>query len=99
MIPSLSSSDNSFLNNLDRIQNNINRTTGQISSGYRIEQASDAPDQISELLDLQATLYHNHNVAKTLARVQAEMKTADGAISTALQLLEQARSIGAQGSN
>lgn len=98
MIASLSSSDMSFLNNLDRIQNKVTRTTEQISSGYRIQQASDAPDQISELLGLQAALNHNQNVVKTLSRVHAEMQTADGAISTALQLLEQARSLGAQGS-
>jgi len=97
MITSLDAATNSFLNHLSRIQDNISRTSAQISSGYRIQQPSDSPDQISTLLDLQANLSHNQGVTTTLARVQAEVQSADSGVSTALQLLDQARSLGAQG--
>ena len=97
MIPSLSPSSNSFLNGIDRLQTTINLATERISSGYRINQPSDAPDQISPLLQLQANLAHNQTVTANLNTLQADVTSADQAISSALQLLDQARSIGAQG--
>jgi flagellin-like hook-associated protein FlgL len=97
MIPSLSPSVNLFLNSLSQLQTAINSATAQLSSGYRISQPSDAPDQISPLLQLLAGLNHNQSVANNLATVQANVSSADGAVSTALQLLNQAESLGSQG--
>jgi flagellin-like hook-associated protein FlgL len=99
MIPSLSPSVNQFLNSLSQLQSAINTATAQLSSGYRISQASDAPDQISPLLQLLAGLNHNQAVASNLATVQANVSSADGAVSTALQLLNEAESLGSQGAN
>jgi flagellar hook-associated protein 3 FlgL len=99
MIPSLSSSMNSFLTDLSRLQSTINTATLQLSSGYRITQASDAPDQISPLLQLEANLSHNQAVLSQLTRVQTQISSADQAVSSAISLLDQARSIGAQGAN
>jgi flagellin-like hook-associated protein FlgL len=99
MIPSLSPSLNLFLNGLSRLQSTITTATSQLSSGYRINQPSDAPDQISPLLQLQASLNHNQAAASNLTQVQADVSSADQAVSTAIQLLDQATSLGAQGAS
>src|ERR1017187_8203337 len=99
MISSLSPSTNLFLNGLSRLQSVINTTTAQLTSGYRISQPSDAPDQIGPLLQLQANLSHNQAVLENLSNVQATVSGADQAVSSAIQLLQQATSLGAQGAN
>jgi flagellar hook-associated protein 3 FlgL len=99
MVPSLNSSTNSFLNHLSRLEATINSVSAQLSSGHRINQPSDAPDQVSPLLELEAGLAHNQRVASTLVRVQAEVSTADSAVSTAMQLLDQTLSLAAQGAS
>ena len=100
MIPSLSPSIKSFPEWLvERLQSTINTATAQMSSGYRISQPSDAPDQISPLLQLQASLSHNQAVSSNLTTVQADVTSADQAVSTAIQLLDQALSLGAQGAS
>src|ERR1043165_819788 len=97
MIPTLSPSTNLFLSGLSRLQRIISTATAQLSSGYRANQASDDPDQLSPLLEQHARLSHNQAVASNLNRVLPDVSSADQAVSTAIQLLEQARSIGARG--
>ena len=97
MIQSINSSANLFLNGLSKLQSVIDSDVARVSSGFRISQPSDAPDQISPLLQLQASLSHNQAVAGNLNRVQAELTGADQAVSSALQLLDEARSVASQG--
>lgn len=99
MIPSLPPSTNLYLAGLNQLQSHINQATARLSSGYRLNQPSDAPDQISPLLQLQANLDHNQVVQANLTTVQAGVTSADQAVSTAIQLLDQARSIGSQGAD
>jgi flagellar hook-associated protein 3 FlgL len=99
MISSLTASENSFLFHLSRLEATITTASAQVTSGHRIGQPSDAPDQISPLLQLQASLGHNQSVEKTLTRVEAEMQTADSGISTAIQSLDQALSVATQGAS
>lgn len=99
MIPSLNSSANSFLNHLSRLEKTITTISDEMSSGHQINQPSDAPDQISPLLQLEASLNHNQSVGTTIARIQAEVQGADSGVSSAIQLLDQALSLGAQGAS
>ena len=99
MIPSLRPSVNQFLNNLSTLQSVMTTTTEQLSSGYRIGQPSDAPDEISPLLQLMSNQGYNGSVVENLASVQANVSGADQAVSTGIQLLQQATSLGAQGAS
>src|SRR5580658_10313656 len=99
MIPSLTPATNQFLNNLSSLQSLITTTTEQMTSGYRINQPSDAPDQISPLLQLMANLNYNQTVVGNLSNVQATVSSADQAVSSGIQLLQQATSLGAQGAS
>ena len=88
-----------FLANLSRIESANQQTEEQISSGVRINQPEDAPDEVTQLLQLQASLAGNNQVQANLTQAQNSAQTADQAISNALTLANQAESLGAQGSS
>ncbi len=56
MINNLSSRNEQFLANMDRIQARIDKANAQVSSGLRITSASDAPDEVGPLLQSRAEL-------------------------------------------
>jgi flagellar hook-associated protein 3 FlgL len=97
MINSLDSSSNQFLAALDRIAAYTGRANRQITSGLRISRPSDAPDEVSEVLHMQAVLSRVGQVQKNLARVKAEVDAGESALQIAGKLLDKIRSLGAQG--
>lgn len=99
MIPSLSPATNLFLNNLSALQSLMATTTEQLTSGFAINQPSDAPDQISPLLQMMANQDYNQTVLQNLVSVQSTVSSADQAVSTGIQLLQQATSFGAEGAS
>ena len=99
MIPALSPAANQFLNNLTTLQSLMTTTTEDLTSGYSVNQPSDAPDEISPLLQLMASQSYNQSVLENLSTVQANVTGADQAVSSAIQLLQQATSLGAEGAN
>ena len=56
MISTLNSGYQQFLNNLNRIQQQTQAAELQVSSGLKLTQVSDAPDQVSTLLQTRANL-------------------------------------------
>jgi len=88
-----------FLNAMRRIAANTERATRQISSGIRISQPSDSPDEVSEVLRLQAALARVDQVKKNLGRVKTEVDTAESSLSSSSQILSQVLSLGTQGAN
>ena len=99
MIQSLNPSSELFLANLNRIQSQINQTESQLSSGLKISQPSDAPDQLEGLMRIRADLARNTQVSTNLTEVKSETDTAEKSLETATQLMDQAVSLGAQGAN
>jgi len=88
-----------FLANLQTLQQQMASTQAQVSSGYRINQVSDAPGSVADVLELESSLGSVNQVASNLSSVSGEVNTAEGALENATQLLQQATSIGAQGAN
>ena len=99
MIPFINSAGQVFLANLTQIQNGNQRIEEQLSSGFQVNQASDAPDQITQLLQLQSQLASNNQVQTNLNSLQAGALGADNSITSILQLVNQAASLGAQGAD
>ena len=85
-----------FLANLDRVQESIATANNQVSSGLKITQASDAPDQISTLLQLRANLQRNTQIQSNLNMAQTDANSADNAISASIQLMDTAVSLATQ---
>jgi flagellar hook-associated protein 3 FlgL len=88
-----------FLANVDRIQSRIQTASQQLSSGLRITQASDAPDEIEPLLQLRADLLVNTQIQSNLTLAQTDAGAADSALGGAIQMMDQASALGAQGAD
>lgn len=99
MISSLDPSSEKFLIDLTRLQALSERAQRQISSGLKISEAADAPDQIGALLQLQADLGHNTQIKSNLVRVKAEVDTAEQTVGQAIQLTDRLVVLATQGAN
>ena len=99
MIRNLDPSAERFLLDLTRIQEAIGRAGQMISSGLRVTAPSDAPDEISNILQLYADIERNSQVRANLERVGSETGTAESSLDAAVRLVERARVLASQGVN
>jgi flagellar hook-associated protein 3 FlgL len=88
-----------FLANVTRIQQRLADANQQVSSGKKILQPSDAPDQIDSLLQLRADRQHNQQIQSNLTLAKTDAQAADDALGSSIQLMDRARVLGAQGAN
>src|ERR1700730_18459906 len=99
MIPSVNSSAQLFLADVSRIQSQIDTAQRQISSGLKISQPSDSPDQLEGLMRVRADLARNQQVSNNLAEVKSEVDTSEQALQTATQLMDRASTLAAKAVN
>jgi flagellar hook-associated protein 3 FlgL len=85
-----------FLADLNRIQERSTRAERQITSGLRVETASDDPEGMVEILRVMSRIENNTQVQTNLTRVKTQVDTAEGAMRQAVAIVEQARILGAQ---
>jgi flagellar hook-associated protein 3 FlgL len=97
MISSLNSQAQRFLADMEHVQKTIASASQQISSGKRVNVASDAPDVISELLQLRSVLQRNTQISANLGVAQTDANVAESSLSSATQLMDQAVTLAAQG--
>lgn len=88
-----------FLTNISRIQEQLNQASQEVSSGKKVNQASDAPDQVDQLLQLRADQQHNQQIEANLGQAQTNAEAADGALGSAIQLMDSAVQVGTEGAN
>ena len=86
-----------FLTDLVRISRRLEKAQYQITSGRRINSVSDAPDDIPRLLEMRTQLQSTEQTRTNLSRVQSEVDTAEGALQSAVQLMDRAMTLGTQG--
>lgn len=86
-----------FLNDIDRIAERLERAQLQITSGRRINVASDSPDQISHLLATRSQLAATEQIHANLNRVKAEVDASESALAQAVEIVERVTMLGAQG--
>lgn len=99
MIQSLSAAGQEFLANMQTLQQQIQTTQEQISSGFKINKPSDAPAAVGDVLQLESALGRVNQVSNNLGLVQGEVNTGESALENATSLMEQVASIAAQGAN
>lgn len=97
MIETLSPSNAQFLQQLNKLSAKMARAQDQMSSGLKVKTVSDAPDEVSEILQLRASLDSNTQIRTNLGQVKTEVDSAESSLETAVGLLEKIRSIGTQG--
>ncbi len=99
MISGISPSGAQFLAALDQIQSRMQQAQSQLSSGLKFQNASDAPDEVSNILMMRADIGSNNQVQSNLNSVSTEVNTAQQALSSAEQLVEKALTVAAQGAS
>ncbi len=88
-----------FLDGVSKLKAEQTKVQQELSSGYQVQDASDAPAQTPELVNLGSGLAQVQAYQTTLTRVQAEASTADQSLGTAITLIQKAQTLGAQGAN
>ena len=83
MLNSVSVGTERFLADLNNLDQRMQTSQRQLSSGLRMQEVSDAPDQVSALLQLKANMAHNTQLKYNLGSVQTEINSAEGAVNTA----------------
>lgn len=99
MIRAIDNLGERFLADLQRLQHRIDRLQRQVSSGLRVAGASDAPDQVGEILAVRAHLDLTVQIRLNLSRAKAEVDTAEKALQSAAKVVERALQLGVQGAN
>jgi len=99
MFPDISGSNQAFLASLNSIHLQMQQSQAEVSSGLRVQQASDDPTEIAEILQLQGDISQNQQIQSNLNSVSSDLGTADSALQTAVQVVENATSLGAQGAS
>jgi flagellar hook-associated protein 3 FlgL len=88
-----------FLDGIANLQSAEAQTQRQLSSGYRIQDASDSPAQTPELVGLGSALAAYQAYQTQVTRVQTEASSADQALSSAISLIENAATTAEQGAD
>lgn len=96
MITNLDPASELFLSNVDRIQERLAKANLQAASGKRVVHASDAPDQIDSILQLRADRERNEQIQSNLAVALTDVQSADGALTSAIKLMDRARVLASQ---
>jgi flagellar hook-associated protein 3 FlgL len=97
MLSPLTPPSQQFLADVNRTQQQIAVANEQVSSGRKVNVASDEPDVISNLLQLRANMQQNSQVTTNLGSAATDANVAESALSSATQLMDTAVSLAAQG--
>jgi flagellar hook-associated protein 3 FlgL len=99
MIAGIEAYNGSFLADLSQTEARIAQANRELSSGYRVNQASDDPSAVAPILDYQNQLAHLTQVQSNLNAAQTDAQTADGALQNAATLIDELVTIAANGAN
>jgi flagellar hook-associated protein 3 FlgL len=88
-----------FLQGISTLQAQQTQVQEELSSGYQVNDASDAPAQTPELVQLGSQLAQVQAYQTNLTNVQAEASTADQSLGTAISLVQSAESLASEGAN
>jgi flagellar hook-associated protein 3 FlgL len=97
MISVLTPASLNFLNSINQTQSQLNQVQAELSSGLAVNQPSDAPDQISAILQLHASIQQNQDLTQNLTQVQGQVQTADTSLSSGISMLDQVMTLATEG--
>jgi len=97
MISGVDASSERFLADLGRIRERQSRAQKEISSGFRINRASDDPDKVARLVALKNDLDRIEQIRTNLGLFQAETNAAEKALASAVDVLDKLSVLGTQG--
>lgn len=86
-----------FVNAVDNLQTSLANVQAELSSGLAVRSASDAPDQVSDMLQLHANIQQIQQIKTNLATTQTTAQTADQSLQTAGTVLNQVATLASEG--
>jgi flagellar hook-associated protein 3 FlgL len=95
----ISGTTQQYLADLNRTETQLQQATTQISSGIAVQQPSDNPAAVSEILQIQSALANNKQVQSNMTSVTAEVNSADSALQSAIQEVTNAITLGTEGAS
>jgi flagellar hook-associated protein 3 FlgL len=95
----LNSTTRQYLNNLGNIQSQLTKAQTEVSSGLRVQQASDDPAAIATIFEDQTAIAMNQQTQANLGTAQTELSTADTSLQSAISAVQTAISLAAQGAS
>ena len=90
MLSAISPAGQQFVNSINDIQARLNVAQQQISTGLKVSQPSDAPDQISPILQLHSQIQQNQDIQNGLNTAMTSIKAGEDALSSTVDLLQSA---------
>ena len=90
---------NQFLADLAALQKRMTKTQAELTSGIRISKPSDDPTAVGDVLQLESDVGRVTQVTSNLNNVKSQVDTASGVVQDAVSVLDQARSLAAQGAS
>jgi flagellar hook-associated protein 3 FlgL len=99
MIRAFGSDKEHLLLHLARIQDRAAKAQRQITSGYRVEKPSDAPDQLVDIMQLHVEIAGTTQTLTNLQRAVSEVDTNEAALRNAVKILQDVTVAGAQGAD
>jgi flagellar hook-associated protein 3 FlgL len=96
MFAGISPAGQQFVNNVNNIQSAVNQAQQEVSTGLNLNQPSDAPDEVSPVLQLLTQIDQNQSANTNLTAVQANVNAAESALSSSVNLLQSASTMAAE---
>lgn len=97
MISGLNTQNQQFVDNLRRVTDRLTSDQLQISSGVRMRDVSDSPDQVSELLQARASLSTSQQISSNLGNLKSEVDMGEQTLESSITLFDQVQTLAAQG--
>jgi flagellar hook-associated protein 3 FlgL len=99
MIQGIGSIDIEFLANLQTLNLETEQTQEQISSGKNLNEPSDNPGEVNDVLELESELSSVTQTSQNLTEVTNQANTAETALESATTILDNVNTLGEQGAN
>jgi flagellar hook-associated protein 3 FlgL len=99
MIQGIGSIDIEFLANLQTLNLETEQTQEQISSGKNLNEPSDNPGEVNDVLELESELSSVTQTSQNLTQVTNQANTAETALESATTILDNVNTLGEQGAN
>lgn len=99
MLRGIQGQNATFLTALDRVEARLSKANNHLTTGLRVNQASDDPTAITDILKFQGQIDYLQQVQTNLATAKVTATTADGALQNASSILDQLTSIATQGAS
>ena len=97
MLSGLNAAGLQFVTNVNDLQSRLSQVQSELSSGLKVQTPADAPDQVSDILQLHANIQQNQQIQSNLTAVQGEVRTADQNLSSGITVLDQVSTLAAEG--